>query len=174
VRKRIAPYYHEPEHASEIRIELTSGSYVPHFYAPATPSTAAAAVVTAKPAVRMPKVAVTAGVAVLAVIASVWAIATNGEARSPIKAFWAPLTGGESVILAAGDVTEDSAPRSDSPGQPTFAQTSQNDKVGFADGLAMARVAGLPGARGSKLNILSTAGERRRSARAGIPPASAR
>src|ERR1019366_3562142 len=31
VRKRIAQYYHEPGHESDIRIELTSGSYTPEF-----------------------------------------------------------------------------------------------------------------------------------------------
>jgi hypothetical protein len=31
VRKRIAQYYHEDAHASELRIELTPGSYIPEF-----------------------------------------------------------------------------------------------------------------------------------------------
>jgi hypothetical protein len=31
IRKRIAQYYHEEAHASELRIELTPGSYVPEF-----------------------------------------------------------------------------------------------------------------------------------------------
>ena len=31
VRKRIAQYYHEPEHAHELRIEINAGSYVPSF-----------------------------------------------------------------------------------------------------------------------------------------------
>src|ERR1035441_3528785 len=31
VRKRIAQYYHEPGRESELRIELTSGSYIPEF-----------------------------------------------------------------------------------------------------------------------------------------------
>jgi len=34
VRKRIAQYYHEPEHSSELRIEIHSGSYVPVFSMP--------------------------------------------------------------------------------------------------------------------------------------------
>ena len=34
VRKRIAQYYQEPAHAHEIRIEIPTGSYVPHFYRP--------------------------------------------------------------------------------------------------------------------------------------------
>jgi len=33
IRKRIAQYYHEDAHASELRIELTPGSYVPEFIA---------------------------------------------------------------------------------------------------------------------------------------------
>ena len=35
VRKRIAQYYLEPGHESEIRIEMHSGSYVPDFRFPA-------------------------------------------------------------------------------------------------------------------------------------------
>ena len=31
VRKRLAQYYLEPEHAAELRIELPSGSYIPSF-----------------------------------------------------------------------------------------------------------------------------------------------
>src|SRR5580698_7898716 len=31
IRKRIAQYYHEDAHASELRIELTPGSYIPEF-----------------------------------------------------------------------------------------------------------------------------------------------
>src|SRR6476469_613616 len=33
VRKRLAQYYLEPEHAAELRIELPSGSYIPSFTA---------------------------------------------------------------------------------------------------------------------------------------------
>ena len=34
IRKRIAQYYHESGHESEIRIDLPSGSYVPEFHWP--------------------------------------------------------------------------------------------------------------------------------------------
>jgi hypothetical protein len=40
VRKRIAQYYQEPEHANDLRIEIPTGSYVPRFGRPA--ATAAA------------------------------------------------------------------------------------------------------------------------------------
>jgi hypothetical protein len=37
IRKRIAQYYHEPEHEAELRIDLPSGSYVPQFHLPHSP-----------------------------------------------------------------------------------------------------------------------------------------
>ena len=41
VRKRLAQYYQEAEHAGEIRVELPLGSYVPRFYPPRTLPSAA-------------------------------------------------------------------------------------------------------------------------------------
>src|SRR6185369_8706656 len=32
IRKRIAQYYHESSHSSELRIELNIGSYIPEFF----------------------------------------------------------------------------------------------------------------------------------------------
>src|ERR1700733_8719572 len=52
VRKRIAQYYHEPGHESEIRIEIPPGSYVPEFFFPP----AAAAAPTAGSTVQEPSV----------------------------------------------------------------------------------------------------------------------
>src|SRR6476619_8246014 len=46
VRKRLAQYYLEPEHASELRIDLPSGSYMPAF--PAEPAAT-------EPAAPLPK-----------------------------------------------------------------------------------------------------------------------
>ena len=43
IRKRIAQYYHDPRHQSELCIDIESGSYVPRFRASAS---AAAAEVT--------------------------------------------------------------------------------------------------------------------------------
>ena len=34
VRKRIAQYYHQPDHANQLQIDLLPGSYVPHFHRP--------------------------------------------------------------------------------------------------------------------------------------------
>jgi hypothetical protein len=34
IRKRVAQYYQDPEHAGELRITLPSGSYIPQFHSP--------------------------------------------------------------------------------------------------------------------------------------------
>ena len=151
VRKRIAQYYHEPGRESEIRIELAPGSYVPRFYAAAAPEVERAAAAVAVPQQRRPtgRIAMAAGVLLLIVLGAIWAVGASRERRSSMNQFWAPVASSESVIVAAGDVSETSAPLAAS----SFAQTSQSDKVGFADGLAMARVSGLLAARGATVEI---------------------
>jgi hypothetical protein len=161
VRKRIAQYYHEPGHESELRIELTAGSYVPHFYAPAgrppaeTNPAADTKAATASPRrVSMGRIAIAAGAGLAVVLGGIWVVAARREAGSPMRDFWAPIAAGETVIVAAGDVNENPAPGGESGiAQSTFAQINQHDQLGFADGLAMARVAGLLAARGSKAEI---------------------
>jgi hypothetical protein len=49
IRKRIAQYYQEPGHESELRISLPPGSYVPHFDRPATAGEPASARVLPRP-----------------------------------------------------------------------------------------------------------------------------
>ena len=46
IRKRIAQYYHEPEHEAELRIDLPAGSYVPQFHLPQHPRTTARSTLT--------------------------------------------------------------------------------------------------------------------------------
>src|SRR5579884_172935 len=152
VRKRIAQYYHEPGHEGELRIELTPGSYVPHFYAPAAPTIAAepeAPPIRADTRIPARVVAICA-TALVIVIAAVWAV--TARRASPMNLFWAPIADGETVILAAGDVNDNPAPRPQG-GPASFAQTSQGDTIGFADALAMARVSALLAARGSRVEI---------------------
>ena len=88
VRKRLAQYYLEPEHAAELRIELPSGSYMPAF---------AAELAATEPAMppptryRYPRRWIAA--AVLPVIATA-AVFLWGARRTPgsdLDAFWEPL-----------------------------------------------------------------------------------
>lgn len=148
VRKRIAQYYHEAGHESELRIELTSGSYVPHFYAPSPSPAVDLRIAGARR--RKPLLGIAAVcLAVSAVAGIVWALVADGGSHSASRAFWAPLENADSVILATGDTSDVPA----AAAQPSFAQTSQGDTVGFADGFTMARVSALLGAAGRKLEI---------------------
>src|ERR1700759_3236340 len=58
IRKRIAQYYHEEAHESEMRIELTSGRYEPEFYPrkakPAAPVESVTPVAPAAPVIDTP------------------------------------------------------------------------------------------------------------------------
>src|SRR5690349_2312816 len=94
VRKRLAQYYLEPEHAAELRIDLPSGSYSPSFPAE---SGAPGAPGAPEPAVPLPKtpgsprrwIAVAALAVIVAVPAFLW-----GTRRTPttdLEAFWEPL-----------------------------------------------------------------------------------
>ncbi len=149
VRKRIAQYYHEAGHEAELRIELTSGSYVPHFGAPSAPGPEAR-VGTIRRGVRKGLIAV--GIPAVAVTAGIfWVTTVRGGTGPAMKAFWAPLESDGTVIIATGNSPE-AVPAS--PGAPpTFAQTSQADTVGFADGFTMARVSWLLGGAGRRLEI---------------------
>ena len=147
VRKRIAQYYHEAGHETEIRIELTAGSYMPEFRVPE----AAAPAVRSRMRLPRRKLLIAAAVAAAAIL-SAMALAPIRE--SPAQAFWAPLLRAGTVILAMGDTSE--LIGAETPAVvsgPSFAQTSQGDKVGFVDGMAMARVAALLRAHGSGFEI---------------------
>jgi hypothetical protein len=93
VRKRLAQYYLEPEHAAELRIDLPTGSYMPAFAA----ETAATAPAMPQPAMPRPTphghplrwVAAAALPVFAATAAFLW-----GARRTPasdLDAFWEPL-----------------------------------------------------------------------------------
>jgi hypothetical protein len=109
VRKRLAQYYLEPEHAGELRIELPSGSYMPSFPAE---SGAPGAPGAPEPAVPLPKtpgsprrwIAVAAHAVIVAVPAFMW-----GTRRTPttdLEAFWEPLfRDGSAIQVSIGQPT---------------------------------------------------------------------
>jgi hypothetical protein len=104
VRKRLAQYYLEPEHAAELRIELPSGSYMPSFPAEAS---------AAEPAVPGPKVAGSPlrwiAVAALLVVVAAGAAFVWGTRRTPasdLEAFWEPLfQDGSAIQVSIGQPT---------------------------------------------------------------------
>jgi hypothetical protein len=109
VRKRLAQYYLEPEHAAELRIELPSGSYMPAFPAEPTATEPAAT----EPAVPRPKahgspvrwVAVAVALAVTAA-AAVFLWGARRTPASDLEAFWEPLfRDGRPVQVSIGQPT---------------------------------------------------------------------
>ena len=113
IRKRIEQYYHEPEHANELRIVLPSGSYVPQFSvassgaapipipAPIKPKQQQRIV----PASRRLKFAV-AALAVVVVGASFLASFSLWKSQDDkaFKAFWRPvLSSGTPTLLCVAD-----------------------------------------------------------------------
>jgi hypothetical protein len=154
VRKRIAQYYHEPGHESEIRIELTSGSYTPEFrYAPA----GSRPLVLAEPPANTRLVAlvrqwvqrkwVLAAAAVSAVaLLGIGAAALRGS-PSAVESFWNPVWGSaDSVMMAIGGAPDPIDPRDTPAGVstgPTFRDIMKTDRMSFSDALTMARLTGL-------------------------------
>ena len=90
VRKRLAQYYLEPEHAGELRIELPLGSYVPVFVA----ETPAMEAVAEQPKVAAPRhnkkwAMLTGGILLLVAGAFLWT--SRRTPASELDAFWEPL-----------------------------------------------------------------------------------
>lgn len=178
VRKRIAQFYHEAGHEAEVRIDLTSGSYIPKFrppaaepvipllVAPETPltnqrtATALAtdehtAIGTAVYSIRKRLLvsAVTLGGVIIAV--AIGLLARSILASGPVNDLWGPLLSSETITLVMGNV-EELAPQVSTAGvshEPSFFDTIQADRVGFVDGLTIARVAALLRSKGKKFDI---------------------
>jgi hypothetical protein len=91
IRKKLAQYYQEPEHASEPRIELHSGSYVALFH---WNNEVAAA---ARPP-RRRYIFITGGAALVLLVLAL-ALAMTEKIRSPLDHLWAPLMSSPGDVL---------------------------------------------------------------------------
>jgi hypothetical protein len=125
IRKRIAQYYQEPGHETELRLSLPSGSYVPQFHWPQAPkqneSTEMAAVVTLPPPVlveawKAPTVEVPVRrrlwrpattivlVAFLALLCGGAAFLWHSAQPAPFDFFWGPVVNtNEPVLFCVAD-----------------------------------------------------------------------
>jgi len=175
VRRRIAQYYQDPEHAKELRIEVPSGSYLPRFLDPSEPNgqnginekahdPLLPAVLTQQDA--LPANATPTGSArlrrlalVTLVCASVTGVllfrAHSAAADRPIRAFWAPFLSSDRIILVLGDEGEITEHGSLQAGQtePSVLDEVNSDRVGFADSQAAAQVAVLLNSLGKSSDI---------------------
>ncbi|MDR3701916.1 MAG: hypothetical protein P4L56_19865 [Candidatus Sulfopaludibacter sp.] len=154
VRKRIAQYYHEPGHETEIRIDLPSGSYIPEFrFAAQRVDAVEAEERSAMPSLlsfvragaRKTSVRIVLAVVVLAILATgaVESLATPNA----VESFWGPVwASSDSVMMGLGPTPGLLPPPSTitNPDQgPSYRDTMRADALAFSDALTMARITGL-------------------------------
>jgi hypothetical protein len=145
VRKRLAEYYQQPGHESEIRIELPAGCYVPEFHTAAPPEPAAESATRApapqqvvKATSRFPWWTAAASLLVLAAVAMVWW--RVAAAPAVIERFWRPVAASPAPVLfsVAG------APPSQAPAAATLSEIfrSGQNAVPLPDLTALVNIAG--------------------------------
>jgi len=166
VRKRIAQYYYEPEHAGEIQIELPPGSYIPKFRLPAAvPAATLTSVSTTTRRRTRPAHFVVGALVVALVVASVW---LKPWARpTALDSFWRPVLASPGPVLLcvaqAGDLNYSlsvllgNSPTTD---ENTLRLPASFDRAGspylaFGDASTLSRLTGLLQANGKNYHIRS-------------------
>jgi hypothetical protein len=153
IRKRIAQYYHEPGHESEIRIDLPSGSYVPEFSWPSAQSVGEEKKSFVSRRRWMMYAAAALSVAIVAIAATLLA----RTRQTALDRFWQPVLGSsDSVMLclgvAPGGQTPESAPSSFTVGD---AHQSRARMIGLGDAITLSRIASLLGSKGKSFQVRS-------------------
>jgi hypothetical protein len=95
IRKKLAQYYQEAGHESEIRIELPPGSYLAEFHFNAEKTAPPLPTVTSKPRMRR-TIAIAASAGVLILVAS---LAAPGWHRSDLDDLWSPVLKTPGTVL---------------------------------------------------------------------------
>jgi len=136
IRKRIAQYYHEPGHETEIRIDFPPGTYMPEFRMPPKPAVVVPTPEPPKPVSKkgglLKWVALLAAVGVVAIV-----FARYWFSPTPLERFWSPvLNSAEPVSLFIGQNDNAAAVGS-------LRELQESEKVAFADSTALAHVTGL-------------------------------
>jgi hypothetical protein len=150
VRKRLAQYYQEPGHESEIRIELPLGSYLPEFSAPAVPITGSTQPAPEQSAGRRwrfsPRLMIFAAAGLLVVAAI--GLLRPWNRRSALDQFWRPVVapGGNVILCVGGTGLRISADPANRIGGGLL--------VALWDAETLARLAGLIQAKGASLELL--------------------
>ena len=171
VRKRIAQYYHEPGHETEIRIELPPGSYVPEFFFPPgvseEPSAVAHSRAPGAPVWLAPKWRVAmwclAGLVLsLAIVFSGTALERSrlATSRAVLDEFWGPILNSSApAILCIGQLSVDTVqagPRQDE--QKTVSEFVRTpDHIALSDGMALVDLAGFLSKRGKTYRVQGSA-----------------
>ncbi len=143
VRKRIAQYYHDPEHEGEMRIDLSAGTYVPEFRAPQRPSPVDAA----PPVEVAPQGPSRNWTRLLIAVAALTLVGTATElhnSQTAVEKFWSPVWGSSDAIMMGLGTSRDAVVRAADPAKgPTFLEVMRSDHIAFSDALTMARLTGV-------------------------------
>jgi len=154
IRKRIAQYYHEPGHETELRISLPSGSYVPEFQRP-SPEVPAGKNSAQPQTKRSHALLIAALIAVpLLLLAGTWA--RHRAQRTALDQFWSPVLGSSnSVLFCLGIPPGVQQSSSLDPGKVTLGAAHQSmvGTIGLGDATTMARIASLLGAKGKAFTV---------------------
>jgi hypothetical protein len=160
VRKRIAQYYHLPEHQGELRIDLPSGSYVPEFHFPAAaPSPAAPIAQSASRAPSRPRWVLAAAVGVAAIAAFLlWQ--KPWQSRNALDRFWSPVFSSNDPVsiclappvLVSSFSSPDGAAQRGSQ-ESNDASARRTGTIGYGDAITLARITGLLQAKGRQYRI---------------------
>ena len=158
IRKRLAQYYLDTAHESEMRIDLPSGSYVPWFFVPtaeAEPPEPAQAPEPRRAWAGWPWLA--AACALLALAG--WLLPRPAHpAPSALDRFWQPVVASRgTVLLCVGDPAQSSS--SAAPADPNKMtlwelHTLESMKVPFSDAVTLARLTGYLGSRNARYRIV--------------------
>jgi len=147
VRKRIAQYYHDSGHESEIKIDLPAGSYLPEFHLPSQ----AAVGGSERPAVSdggsssksKPYVA-SFTIGAVACLVIVLAAVRLWAPRPAIELLWDPvLSSSAPVLIAIGEPPHTQVVPNASPS--VSAHMTSGDHVAFSDAVSLSRLAGFLG-----------------------------
>jgi hypothetical protein len=172
IRKRIAQYYQDPGHESELRVSLPPGSYIPQFHWPETAKqdgATQAAIIPLTPALVVDQALteepgrvsirhwfwpVTA--LVLALLCVGAAFLWQSAQRSPFNFFWGPvLNSNEPVLFCVADQSQYSAISlrdADDPTRQTLLKDNLTALV-IDDLNPIVRLAGLLQSRGKKYSL---------------------
>jgi hypothetical protein len=157
IRKRIAQYYHEPGHESEIRIDLPSGSYVPEFHWPAPQLVVEKQSETVSPAKRSLLFYATAALCIAAILVAFGWIRTRTH-ESAVDRFWQPmLSSSNSVLLCLGRAPGVQASSAVDSATTTVGDAHQNKAhmISLGDAITLARLTSLLGAKGKSFQVRS-------------------
>jgi hypothetical protein len=168
IRKRIAQYYHEPGHESELRIDLPPGSYIPEFHLPLK-RTSLDVARTVVPIAPLPEVRgstlplgrrlaiifLCAGVlAVGALARATWVKSTAPERE--LDDFWAPVLGSTAPVLVCIGEPNRPIPVNQQYVEPSVSDHIYgSDHVALSDANALFHLAEFLGSQGKTSHLLS-------------------